>query len=278
VALTGNTVQSTYLDLVQLEKSGAGLPSHAGKEAAVYDGSGAQILGRTAVRHWLDPHPDAAAFAETWEFSTTGDMTKAQLETAGWTFVECADAYVQNGILWLEANASFTGTNWPYAMISTTLAGDFDLMTLPVWSASYAKGPIGVGRATQHVIGGVGVGDTSGGELQHCYSMTSLDRTYSLNKRDGTIATGSGTETTVTTYRSMPTVRLSRISGAVKQTVGEPLLNAEVPLTTNAFGWATPRSFADATSFDRIILSTADIQASAVVSGKTGFLFLRRFA
>ncbi len=47
-ALTGNTVQSTYLDLVQLGKSGAGLPSHAGKEAALYDGSGAQILGRTA--------------------------------------------------------------------------------------------------------------------------------------------------------------------------------------------------------------------------------------
>ena len=73
MALTGNTVQSTYLDLVQLEKSGAGLPSHAGKEAAVYDGSGAQILGRTAVRHWLDPDPDA--IAGTWEFSTTGDMT-----------------------------------------------------------------------------------------------------------------------------------------------------------------------------------------------------------
>ena len=116
-ALTGNTVQSTYLDLVQLGKSGAGLPAHAGKEAALHDGAGNQILGRTAVRHWLDPDP--GAIAGSWEFSTTGNMTQGELETAGWTFVGCT-ASVTGGQLICIATATAAR-----ASTVVSLAGDF---------------------------------------------------------------------------------------------------------------------------------------------------------
>ena len=123
MALTGNKVKDTYLDLVQLEQSGAGLPSHAGKEAALYDGSGAQIVGRSAVRNWLDPHPDASSFAETFEFSTTGDMNQTALETAGWTFSNCTAA-VSGGTLWITASASTISQ----AYLTVNFAGDFDVV------------------------------------------------------------------------------------------------------------------------------------------------------
>ena len=119
MALTGNAVKDTYLDLVQLEQSGAGLPSHAGKEAALYDGSGAQIVGRTAVRHWLDPDPDA--ISGSWEFSTYGDANQATLEAAGWTFSGCSGV-VSNGVLILTA----TGTGRAVAETTVSLSGDFD--------------------------------------------------------------------------------------------------------------------------------------------------------
>jgi hypothetical protein len=122
-ALTGNAIKDTYLDVVQLGKSGAGLPSHAGKEAALYDGSGAQILGRTAVRHWLDPDPDAIS-ASSWEFSSLGDKTQVQLEALGWAFSNCT-AVVSGGAMVITS----AGSNNARAYLTVSLNGDFDYVT-----------------------------------------------------------------------------------------------------------------------------------------------------
>ena len=212
MALTGNTVQSTYLDLVQLEKSGAGLPAHAGKEAAVYDGSGAQILGRSAVRHWLDPHPDAASFAETWEFSTTGNMTQGQLETAGWVFEECTGV-VSGGQLVLTA----TSTNILKAYYPTTLAGDFDIAITVSCPVSYITSCTDLSSNAYH-IGGGGVADYRLGtsDLAHYGLCQSYRGTGGFNRLiTGAFTTLGGTAET-DTVPCCNIVRCYRYSGTLE--------------------------------------------------------------
>jgi len=267
VALTGNTVQSTYLDLVQLEKSGAGLPSHAGKEAALYDGSGAQIVGRSAVRHWLDPHPDAAAFAETWEFSTKGTMTQAALETAGWTFVNCTGS-VSGGFLTLVSGGSYAVA---YAYLTVSLTGDFDILSVAVAPKSYGTTPTQSGD-----VGGVGVGDTTATIAHH--SVQAMNAAYGIIKcyTGGTMAGLGGTKTDVITYGATAgLMRISRVSGTVYCKGGTWDMSYLVDdSTSNNFGWGG-RSAEDATTFTRLFLSLGT--ASVTTGATASFPFIRRF-
>jgi hypothetical protein len=268
-ALTGNTVQSTYLDLVQLGKSGAGLPSHAGKEAALYDGSGAQILGRTAVRSWLDPHPDAAAFAETWEFSTKGTMTQAALEAAGWTFTNCTGS-VTGGRLVLTGP---TGTAISGAYLTTSLAGDFDICVRPLFSIAYGD-TLGTSYGGPSFYVGINGGAAHGLAL---YFLNGRSRATSL--KAGTWANLAGTATNHETYTSGIDFRISRVSGTV-------LLNATPAEQAGAFlsadtdptlrGWVGTTQ-ADVGTMDRIGLFLSAGSVSAGSTKTAAFAFIRRF-
>ena len=271
MALTGNTVQSTYLDLVQLEKSGAGLPSHAGKEAAIYDGSGAQILGRTAVRHWLDPHPDAAAFAETWEFSTTGDMTQGQLESAGWTFANCT-ASVTGGLLVLVG----AGGGFPKASLAVSFDGDFDIAVCPIVNQSY------ISNSSDLAIfyGGGGVG-TNGGDAHYAVASHAGNTNTIYTYVNGTFASLAGTES-AKAYTSGPiiVIRASRISGTVRVT-GGGLYQAQfvVDDTEAAYhGFAdNGATDVDSQTFDRLFICSYSKYAAPPAGSIFKFAFLRRF-
>jgi len=267
VALTGNTVQSTYLDLVQLEKSGAGLPSHAGKEAAVYDGSGAQIIGRTAVRHWLDPHPDAAAFAETWEFSTTGDMTQAALETAGWTFSNCSGA-VSNGVLWLTATAAARAK----AYFTVSLSGDFDFTSCMIPDPGYASN-----YPPNNKYGGFGVGDETA-DVIHYACHSSISGSPQVCKYvNGDWQDHNGTLTFATSDASMPMLlRVSRVSGTVYITGGSVYSTIVEDDTALVFSsLVAPASVVDSTTFTRVVLPMT--YTANAVGDKIGYFFIRRF-
>jgi len=275
MALTGNTVQSTYLDLVQLEKSGAGLPSHAGKEAALYDGSGAQIVGRTAQRHWLDPHPDAAAFAETWEFSTTGDMTQGQLETAGWTFTNCTGV-VSNGIMWItKANAASLVF---YASLDVSYAGDFDIVMTPCAYMGYDAGTF------NRAVGGFGVADYRAGTADKAH--------YGLIKNnaaaaqivvytDGAYTTMAGATESDNLYGAgLHAVRIWRYSSAVEingasfNITNAPALIAD-DSNPNFNGWVTSSPASDASTYNKLFVTATAAVTTDV--GTFGVANIRRF-
>ena len=264
-ALTGQTVQSSYLDLVQLGKSGAGLPSHAGKEAAVYDGSGAQILGRTAVRHWLDPHPDAASFDETWEFSTTGDMTQGQLETAGWTFTSCAGS-VSGGAMWLQRTAS---AYWS-ANLAVSLAGDFDIVVGVIREMDYTTA-----SPPNYLTGGFGVADTVNNVAHHQYGsmVNGYGRTQTFI--NGAWTTFAGTGANSSFYGPPRMLRIWRVSGTVYLaacSTETPLLKADDTLADRN-GWSAVATVSDADTFDKLFFKID----STVGDGVFGVTFIRRF-
>ena len=267
MALTGNTVQSTYLDLVQLEKSGAGLPSHAGTEAALNDGSGAQIIGRTAVRNWLDPHPDAAAFAETWEFSTKGTMTQGELETAGWTFANCT-GLVANGMLLLTA----TSTAIVKAYFSTTLAGDFDIAITPAVDMTYAAL-----RGANYVDHGGGVAD-SVTDLA-CYGRISNEAGIikGFKALDGAFSTMAGTNAGGA-ISSAGYVRVSRVSGTVYATAApDPHYTLFRNDETSHYlsGYYAVSSGSIATTFNRVFVTGS--RTNFTSGAKFGIRSIRRF-
>lgn len=271
MALTGNTVASTYLDLVQLEKSGAGLPSHAGKEAALYDGSGAQILGRTSFQHWLDPHPDAAAFAETYEFSTYGDANQAALEADGWTFQHCSGE-VSNGVMKLVGTTA--GNQIRKAYISTTLAGDFDIVTA-IW-LPYDYGATAVGVSTNQqclYVGDSGVGDTAQGiQIVRGNTVAPMARhTAAWTTLAGTPAGSSfGQGTTL--------LRISRVSGTVYFYCGSPYGDSALvadDTSDGLNGWDRMTTKVDATSFNKIAIALYNTVCQPTVAANVPFL--RRF-
>ena len=273
MALTGNTVQSTYLDLVQLEKSGAGLPSHAGKEAALYDGSGAQILGRTAVRHWLDPHPDAAAFAETWEFSTKGTMTQGQLEAAGWTFFNCT-AEVTQGIMWLTT--SMTSSNYCDAILSTNLSGDFDIVTCFVHNYEYDAKKGSTYDAAGYLA--VAEGDAGSGECQNVGFMNVNGTSRSKIYHGGTWRGAAGTAVDDAVQSSSPPlIRITRSSSDLVFCGGNTMGGSRMIFPTTAIGldWDVTK-ITNSTTFNKLMIKPC-IAALNVVGFKTGVLFLRRF-
>jgi len=268
MALTGNTVQSTYLDLVQLEQSGAGLPSHAGKEAALYDGSGAQILGRTAQRHWLDPHPDAAAFAETWEFSTVGDMTQGQLESAGWTFDADYAGVVSGGLLLTTNNGLYSVKR---ASIAVSLAGDFDICCVMFANLSY-----GSVEPYSTRLGTFGVADTVTNVAHHMSNLMTNSYQNPYSYHSGTWAGLAGTATSKSVYGTYPVVlRISRVSGTIYFNSGTPFQSNFLDDDTSFPLWETHTSVADSTTFNKIFVSNST--ANSTAGGTAAFAFIRRF-
>lgn len=128
MSLTGQTVKDSYLDLVQLEQSGAGLPSSVGENARLYDGDGNPIVFRTARPHVYDVDSIASTYSGgsgTFEWET--DKTKSQLESDGWVFVDTGvtDAQVVDGVLYIDTATSSIGNGYPLAMFPLALSGDF---------------------------------------------------------------------------------------------------------------------------------------------------------
>lgn len=136
-------VDESYKDVVQLEQSGAGLPSAVGENARLYDGDGNPIIFRTARPHTLDVCPVAAAKGLDGTFEWETDMTKAQLETAGWTFNSNIQfAFTKNGLLYLYStqNAATPGTVYAEYTFGTALTGEFYLDMQWGGHATYVPG------------------------------------------------------------------------------------------------------------------------------------------
>jgi hypothetical protein len=269
-ALTGNAIKDTYLDVVQLGKSGAGLPSHAGKEAALYDGSGAQILGRTAVRHWLDPHPDAASFAETWEFSTKGAMTQTQLEAAGWTFANCTGV-VSQGLLKLTASSTAIAT----ASLAVSFAGDFDLACSIIKISNYNEARVST-TAPSECIGGFGVADTVNNESEYLLQLIDSGRFFGYAMKTGAWTTLAGTGATAAPdYSSYPNMlRIVRDSSTVNYLVGSPY-GSQLTTTANQYYSWTKVTQTSSRTFNKLFLTFSS--GNALSGGIMTVPFLRRF-
>lgn len=264
-ALTGNAIKDSYLDVVQLGQSGAGLPSHAGKEAALYDGAGNQILGRSAVRHWLDPHPDAASFAETWEFSTKGTMTQAALEAAGWTFENCTAA-VSNGALWLTVTANGALVR---ASIAVSLSGDFDIYMTPISTGAATSLPYE--STTNNSLGvlGLGVARYEAGitDLAHYNYYGAVNGTLRTDHfmYSGTWTALGGTDDSDNAYGTSQVTRAARYSGQITictGSIGFPLqlgthLNANSPSYIHN-GWTRKTWVNDATTYNKLFLTPSN--------------------
>ena len=274
MALKGADISATYQDWVHVNKAGAGLADHLGAEAALYldDGAGGvdQICGRTAVRHWLDPHPDAAAFAETWEFSTKGTMTQGALETAGWTFENCT-ASVSNGALWLSAP---TGTAIARASIAVSLDGDFDFTFVPCYGDRYSDLVY-----VNSLLGFGGVGDTVSDVAHYLGSSTVNPRARTVTQINGTWAGLAGTGANLENYSNPVICRISRVSGTVYLSGGNPwpssLTRNDDPATTNS-GWYRTQ-VSDATTFNKFFLTPNLGAVSSGSAKRCGFLYIRRF-
>jgi hypothetical protein len=270
MALTGNTVASTYLDLVQLEQSGAGLPSHAGKEAALYDGSGAQIVGRTAIRHWLDPDPDA--IATSYEFSTMGDTAQAALETAGWTFTNCT-AEVVGGLLVLTKNVG-TG-NVVKAETTVSLSGNFDytMGTVSLFNTDPGNNSrqgawLWVGDQPTGYAAGIASAIAGGGS--QVYGDGYKGSTY--NSLTG------GTAWNGTTSFAPGLCRISRFAGTVYIGAGHPGYSFRGPAAAawNDRDYWRYTSDADASTYDRLIV-TLRPDGNCISGFKFGIAFIRRY-
>jgi len=269
MALTGNTVQSTYLDLCQLEKGGAGLPSHAGKEAALYDGSGAQILGRTAVRNWLDPDPDA--IAGTWEFSTYGDATQGELETAGWTFTNFT-AKVVNGLMVLTKTAAYD--TLAKAELTVSLSGDFDYVV--GWQAPTVSQTIRSGNLTQY---GLFVADSSGSAHGACVGLDEAGRyEWRLMKAATYANLNGGTASNGDIFTSCPVMRVFKKSGTVTLLVGDSMASLyDNSGDLSTWGWGcVPSTQADASTFNKLIL--VDDAGGKTYPQSHGYAFVRKYS
>ena len=276
MALKGADISATYQDWVHVNKAGAGLADHAGAEAALYldDGAGGvdQILGRTAVPHWLDPHPDAAAFAETWEFSTKGTMTQAALETAGWTFENCTGA-VSNGVLWLTTTG---GAVYHRAYLTVNLTGDFDFLVAPVIYQRYGTASLlGVSNY-------LAVADSATDDKCHGVNLRRISDRYNFQPQyDGKwsdFTSFTGANLSALSW-AQPVLRINRVSGTIYVNGGHgthcSLVEDSTHPGSDAF-MSAGSSIADATAMDRLCLAsshTTDVGNGFIV----GFAFLRRF-
>ena len=229
---------------------------------------------RLAVRNWLDPHPDAASFDETWEFSTTGDMTQGELETAGWTFVNCS-AEVSSGVMWLTA----TSTSPMSARFGCSLTGDFDIVGHCIADPSY--GATADGFADYCFVGGPAVFDTTN-DILHGLAVygRSSDETLQITRYLGTtystMSGGSAILCNAGDYFSY-VLRLQRVSGSVYACVSGSIqtvrfVSDDVSQANNGFDSA---STADADTMTGVgfMLSEQD----QTIGTKIGCLFLRRF-
>lgn len=262
MALTGNTVASTYLDLVQLEQSGAGLPSGVGGPAQLYDGAGNLINARSYVPSILDPCPDAAianggsAFTQTSEFNV--DKNQTTLEADGWTFSNCT-ASVAGGRMVLLT----TGNN-PEGYFSVSLTGDFDFIIVPMSSGntfgSTDQAPFLSTLADRHM--GIYVVDTVNNKM-HGISYAQYGSTQFLAKCrsmiNGAYSTKTGFTTNEDNYNTPAPVilRVMRVSGTIYAGAAGPgyayLLNSAGNRDMTADeGWFAVGSVADSNTMTRV--------------------------
>ena len=262
MALKGSDISATYQDWVHVNKAGAGLADHAGAEAALYldDGAGGvdQICGRTAVRHWLDPDPDA--IAGTWEFSTYGNATQAALETAGWTFTNCT-ASATRGVLEIVS----AGSNNVRAGIVVNLAGDFDYVTrflskttTPAAQYDYISLlKIGINGGTSFAAGQHFSGTGVLGCQKNSVPLSDVPSSTGINQ--------------MIMYDGL--VRVCRFSGTLYTVVGRDSFSWGLGTACFDGGFWTGVSLANADALDRLIFNF-----DATTSGQTFMVpFLRRY-
>ena len=269
MALTGNAVKDTYLDLVQLEQSGAGLPSHAGKAAAVYDGGGNQIISQLAIEDWLQPHPDATSFAETFEFSTYGDANQAALEADGWTF-ENATGEVVDGIFWLTASSA---TNPTRAYLTVSFAGDFDVVADVIPTRDYGL------SYSPNYVGGLAVGDSVGDVCigVHCGTVNGYGAGQVLTGMDWASPSG-GANTAANIYNVCTLARIFRISGANRLNAGSHAVSwyTEDEYDCRQEGWQPNTNVTDSRTWNRLAI-VHRLNNDSVSGAKIGVRSIRRF-
>lgn len=262
------SVKLSYLDMVQLEQSGAGLPAHAGKEAALYDGSGAQILGRTAVRHWLDPDPDAAVansgspFDETHEFSTLSSVH-------GWTALGSETVSVSNGVL----NVGVVGTDgsYPGAVHTTSLAGDFDIVTT-LWT------PL-VSDLSPYGYVSWSIEDTVNSVSHSMYTIMgdTFRRVYVYDNGSPAVLRAGGAQTQFTSANvTRETLfRFARYSGTFYMAIGDYRWSFDVGISAPASttGWTIKSVASETRTFDRLRVGFA----FASTAGTCLCPFIRRY-
>lgn len=274
MALTGNAVKDTYLDLVQLEQSGAGLPSHAGQGAALYDGAGNRILARTGQPHWLDPHPDAASSSDTFEFGSMLDKNQATLEGEGWTFQNCTGK-VENGVLELTCTVATTQCR---AYRTVSLTGDFlfvAAVTMPFWKYNQC----GSDTVLQY-HGGFGFGDTVNDTIMYAIMSNSNSQRYNRNYTAGTWTGHGGGLGQQGLYPTEPSNMIYRNSGTFYLTAGAgpnnvPVDHSTANLNPTSHGWSTPTSSADANTYDRMAVLFSNTAPG--VGDKVFCRYIRRF-
>jgi len=229
---------------------------------------------RLAVPNWLDPHPDAASFAETWEFSTTGDMTQGELETAGWTFLNCTGE-VSGGVFWLTAASA----NPSYAYLTVSLSGDFDF----IFSSGIA--PQGYDDAGDSAASGfynTGIFSAIDIGSNKRYSMVNWGRDSAT--LGSTVYYYNGTNTSVNSGGSEilrnsgdAMMRMSRVSGTLyRATLGynQGALIRSDETSFASYGWASFSSASISNTFDRLAFSFYDSPSAGEM---IGCRFIRRF-
>ena len=276
----GGTVSSGVVQL----SGGLAYPGSLAGEAALYDQNGQQILGRTAIRHWLDPHPDAASFDETWEFSTTGDMTQGQLEAAGWAFENCT-AEVSGGVLWLTATTNLAP---PRAYLVVNLTGDYDICVTGVNNYRYNPGPyesagadcncgIGIGRYESGVtdlMHYIKFGMVNGGTLSdNFYANGAWTSPYGGVSDADQLYTRGDIIARAVRYSGI----LAIVSGGVANVMcPQFVLNANSQTYLHGMGWTRKTWIADTTTFNRLALIPSE-DISVGVGTIWGVASVRRF-
>jgi hypothetical protein len=267
MSLTGNAVKDTYLDLVQLEQSGAGLPSHAGKHAKLYDGDGNQIISSTGRRGWLNNDPLATG-TPTEECFTAKNQTTLLAE--GW--VKDADFAIEIADGWFQVTCTANETDWKAVYFPVSLTGDFEFWLSPVWGTGYSSSYAGLGAI------GLAVCD-SVNDVVH-YVGKNLTNNSGVDRYTGsTIANplgGTGTQEGNTLYGTDQVFRVYRSSGTVGlmccihgNTIGLP----SGALSARSM-WSAETTVADARTFDRVYVY---FRAAYAADYKAGFRFLRRY-
>ena len=283
--LTGTNISDTYKDVVQLEQSGSGLPSHGGAPAALYDGDGNLVNAHLGVHAFgLDPDPISSAQSDTLEPMVERSMTQGELESAGWTFVSCS-AEVSGGILWVKPSAQ----NF-YAYLTVSLDDDFVYHLCPFTCYRGATTlPMSATTLPDGRSPGLFVADTVG-DVYHSMEIVFIGLYARINENiNGTFSTLTKGTTGADSYGDVQggglvSLTLQRFNGTVylsKTMTASPIFRAnisannEIYMDTNAGLVSNAASVADSSTFNRVGL----IGQGAYYGGKEvyGFLFFRRY-
>lgn len=283
MTLFDKLIMNRYKDLLHVNKGGAGLPSHSGAEIlpVVDDGSGGvnEAVSRLAIQHHLNPSPPAASFAETREWSLTGDMTHGELVTDGWAFDTGIAGEVRGGRLVLDytpdQSLDFIG-----AYLPVNFTGDFDVITM-----CHGFGFMEIGALTQEYIAGGIMVARSGTNICHGAVMTWDDdkpRPTWWSSQTYPAASLTVTEEAWDFGVAESVLRICRYSGTI-YIVGGTIYSPGSNRTSTALaspdhdrGWNVFDSITDANTIDRLYLGLY-FPSNTDEGGRSQFPFLRRF-